>query len=57
MSLISQFITVLNKAELHPSSEELADVLWLALQIDVPITKNKPEIINEDSILLAPIEN
>jgi hypothetical protein len=50
MSLISKFITVLNKAELHPSSEELADVFWLVLQIDVPIIKNKPEFINEDSI-------
>lgn len=50
MSLISQFITVLNKAEIHPSSEELADVFWLALQIDVPIIKNKPELNNDDSI-------
>lgn len=50
MESISQFIAVLNKAELYPNSEELADVFWLALQIDVPATQNKHDLNNEDPI-------
>jgi RNA recognition motif. (a.k.a. RRM, RBD, or RNP domain) len=48
--LISQFITALNKAELYPDSEELADVLWLALQIDVPVNKKESNINDEETI-------
>ncbi|MFZ2727348.1 MAG: SAV_2336 N-terminal domain-related protein [Methylococcaceae bacterium] len=45
---ISQLITVLNKVELYPDSRELADILWLALQIDIPVIQNKSDINNEE---------
>jgi hypothetical protein len=49
MNKIKQLINVLNRADIFPDSEELADALWLALQMGNLTTQEKT-VINEKKI-------